>query len=93
VVIDEWLADYQRAGETGTIEAQLDIIWPTTGTPNRTEALEERRFRMIGSQSTGSALRRSLSRNRNSQESGRPKLCRLATLIVDGRRTDLPVPS
>jgi hypothetical protein len=35
VVIDEWLADYQRAGETGTVEAQLDIIWPTTGTPNR----------------------------------------------------------
>jgi hypothetical protein len=53
VVIDEWLADYQRAGERGTVEAQLDIIWPTTGTPNRTEAPEDRCFRMIGSQPTG----------------------------------------
>jgi hypothetical protein len=34
VVIDD-----QRAGETGTVEAQLDIIWPTTGTPNSTDAL------------------------------------------------------
>ena len=33
VVIDD-----QRAGGTGTVEAQLDIIWPTTGTPNSTDA-------------------------------------------------------
>jgi hypothetical protein len=51
VVIGEWLADYQRAGETGTFEAQLDILWPTTGTPNSTEVTEDRCFRMIGSQS------------------------------------------
>jgi hypothetical protein len=51
VVIDEWLADYQRAGERGTVEAQLDIIWPTTGTRNRTEAPEDRCFRLIDSQS------------------------------------------
>lgn len=51
MVIDEWLVDYQRAGETGTVEAQLDIIWPTTDTPNSTEAPEDRCFRLIGSQS------------------------------------------
>jgi hypothetical protein len=38
VVIDKWLADYPRVEETGTVEAQLDILWPTTGTPNSTEA-------------------------------------------------------
>jgi hypothetical protein len=51
VVIDEWLVDYQRAGEMGTVEAQLDIVWPTIGTPNSTEGTEDRCFRMIGSQS------------------------------------------
>ena len=34
VVIDELFADYRRARKT----EQLDIIWPTTGTPNSTDA-------------------------------------------------------
>jgi hypothetical protein len=41
-----------RGPERRELEAQSDIIWPTTGTPNSTEVPEDRCFRMIGSQST-----------------------------------------
>lgn len=34
----------------------MDIVWPTTGTPNSAEASEDRCFRMIGSQSATPVL-------------------------------------